>query len=518
LRRIPPKLRLSAAAINVFVAVALAGGCARTDDPTVQAPVTSSSSESSSTTLLADGTTTSAPATSSTRVAAALPQSETATSAKSPAKASVPTSSAPAAAPVRARGVWEPVPASADRVPWPGWDPPAPPGDGRTYYLSASGDDGRPGTSPETAWRSLSRASATSLRPGDRLLLARGSSFPGRLDLKASGTEAAPIVVTAYGDGPAPQITGDCVDVIGSHIVLSDLDVHDCSFGGISLSGSSNRIQDNTVRHNAAGIFVRRGSSGNKILGNRAVDNTKMSVLTKTPKSDDSGAFGILLNGDANEVAYNVITGSVAPSYDFGTDGGAIEIYAGRDNLIHHNIARGNKTFTELGDSRSAGNTFSYNVIWSDVPEANFLVTRGGDDGFGPVTGTTLEHNTAVLTGPGSEGFVCHGGCSPEILSMRNNIVEARGKVGFADAPFDEDSNLFWGGPRQFTPGPNSQVADPRFVDRANGDFRLRPDSPALDQAEPVASGADAPLAAAPKDGDRDGEATPDVGAYEAGS
>jgi parallel beta-helix repeat protein len=488
LRRIPPKLRLSAAAINVFVVVALAGGCARTGDSSASAPVTSSSSESSSTTRLADGTTTSTPETGSTR-AAALPRSETATTAKPPAKVSVPTSPAPADAPVSTRGVFQPVPASAETVPWPGWDPPALPSGGHTYHLSADGDDGQAGTSPETAWRSLARAGAASLRPGDRLLLARGSSFSGRLDLKASGTEDAPIVVTAYGAGTAPQITGDCVDVIGSHIVVSDLDIFDCSFGGISLSGSSNRIQDNTVRHNAAGIFVRRGSSGNKILGNRAVDNTKMSVLTQSPKSDDSGAFGILLNGDANEVAYNVITGSVAPSYDFGTDGGAIEIYAGRDNRIHHNIARGNKTFTELGNSRSAGNSFSYNVIWSDVPESNFLVTRGADDGFGPVTGTTLEHNTAVLTGPGSEGFVCHGGCSPEILSMRNNVIQATGKVGFADAPFDEDSNLFWGGPRQFTPGPNSQVADPQFVDPAKGDFRLRSDEP-----------------------------NPDLGAYEAGS
>ncbi|HEY6017533.1 MAG TPA: hypothetical protein VIU16_12170, partial [Gaiellaceae bacterium] len=47
---------------------------------------------------------------------------------------------------------------------------------GKTYYLdSRSGNDAAAGTRPGAAWRSLARANATPLQPGDRLLLRRGA-------------------------------------------------------------------------------------------------------------------------------------------------------------------------------------------------------------------------------------------------------------------------------------------------------------------------------------------------------
>lgn len=70
-----------------------------------------------------------------------------------------------------------------------------------------------------------------------------------------------------------------------------------------------------------------------------------MSVNTSTPTDDDSGAFGVLLNGNETVVAYNTISGHDAFSYDYGRDGCAIEIYAGRDNVIHHNEASDNDCF-----------------------------------------------------------------------------------------------------------------------------------------------------------------------------
>jgi hypothetical protein len=240
-----------------------------------------------------------------------------------------------------------------------------------------------------------------------------------------------------------------------------------------------------------------------------------MSVLTPGG-DDDSGAFGILLHGDRNEIAFNRISGHDAFSYDYGRDGGAVEIYGGQNNHIHHNVAEQNDAFTELGDARSANNTFAYNLVRSTLTSSTFLVTRGAASSFGPVLGTRAYNNTVYLTGASSQGFVCHAGCSASILVMRNNVIQAVAKVGYADAAFDEDYDLFFGGQLQFTRGAHSLVADPRFASPSTGDFHLLSTSPAIDSGlAGLAYSVDLDGRAVPLDGNGDGTAVVDRGAYE---
>ena len=83
-----------------------------------------------------------------------------------------------------------------------------------TYYVSSvSGDDSRSATqakSPSTPWRSLNKINSffASLQPGDSVLFKRGETFYGQLDVSQSGTATAPIVISAYGTGAKPIITG----------------------------------------------------------------------------------------------------------------------------------------------------------------------------------------------------------------------------------------------------------------------------------------------------------------------
>src|SRR4051812_24628267 len=77
----------------------------------------------------------------------------------------------------------------------------------------------------------------------------------------------------------------------------------------------------------AAGVYVKSGATDNIVGNNQLMDNNRMSVVTSSPSSDDSGAFGVLLRGDRTEVAGNLITGSDAFSYDYGRDGAAVEVY-----------------------------------------------------------------------------------------------------------------------------------------------------------------------------------------------
>ena len=75
-----------------------------------------------------------------------------------------------------------------------------------TYYVDPSGDDSRDGTSPDKAWRTLSKVNSVSYSPGDQVLLKRGGKWQETLRLTSSGASGVPIVYADYGTGPKPVI------------------------------------------------------------------------------------------------------------------------------------------------------------------------------------------------------------------------------------------------------------------------------------------------------------------------
>lgn len=79
------------------------------------------------------------------------------------------------------------------------------------YYLDAtSGSDQNNGTSPRSAWQSLEHLKQISLQPGDKILLKKGETFPGILELTGKGTYTHPIIIDAYGEGnQKPCIAGN---------------------------------------------------------------------------------------------------------------------------------------------------------------------------------------------------------------------------------------------------------------------------------------------------------------------
>ena len=82
---------------------------------------------------------------------------------------------------------------------------------GTTYYVSSThGDDGNAGTDQNHPWKTLGKvnAIATDLKPGDSVLLERGSTFQDQyLHIKdTSGTADAPITIADYGDASAKPV------------------------------------------------------------------------------------------------------------------------------------------------------------------------------------------------------------------------------------------------------------------------------------------------------------------------
>jgi hypothetical protein len=137
------------------------------------------------------------------------------------------------------------------------------------YYIdTADGSDSSNGRSEANAWRTLSKAGSQNYNPGDRILLKRGETFPGKLYLSnKNGTSESPIVVGAYGSGAMPII-----DAAGyragvhlensSYFTVQDLEI--TADGGVTVDGS-----DPQLRY---GVYVN-------VLWNGSVDSITLTNL-----------------------------------------------------------------------------------------------------------------------------------------------------------------------------------------------------------------------------------------------
>src|SRR5659263_124893 len=78
------------------------------------------------------------------------------------------------------------------------------------YYISSSGNDTNNGLSSSTPWKTIGKVNSafSIMKPGDRILFNRGDTFYGTITVTKSGSAGSPIVISAYGSGVNPIITG----------------------------------------------------------------------------------------------------------------------------------------------------------------------------------------------------------------------------------------------------------------------------------------------------------------------
>ena len=179
---------------------------------------------------------------------------------------------------------------------------------------------------------------------------------------------------------------------------------------------------------------------------------------------DDSGAVGMVVTGDNTEVAYNTITDNIADSVDFGTDGSAVEIYGGIGTVVHHNIASNNRTFTELGNPRSADTTYAYNQVTSvargvrvpDHPRRRGLLRPGRRDRRGQQLGEAHRvevHRLRLLR------RLHH----LDVL-LYNNVLDVAGRIGNLEGSMTGGNNVYWRGSMySIKLMPGDRYVDPRF-------------------------------------------------------
>lgn len=78
----------------------------------------------------------------------------------------------------------------------------------KNYYISSRGKDSHTGLSPARPWRSFAPLNKVKLLPGDSILVENGSIIQGGITFRQSGTKERPIVVSSYGVGKRPVLTG----------------------------------------------------------------------------------------------------------------------------------------------------------------------------------------------------------------------------------------------------------------------------------------------------------------------
>jgi hypothetical protein len=262
------------------------------------------------------------------------------------------------------------------------------------------------------------------------------------------------------------------------------------SGGGIYLAGTVPVIRNCTVSDNVA-----RNSGGISIVaGAPLIENTMVSGNT----SAAGWAGGIYIGNASPTISNCLITDNVA-----GLDGGGLVIWSGsQTTLMATTIARntakrgggieiGSDSALRVYDSRIEGNVAGWGtglwVRYSTLAMTNTLVTD----------------NRAVAGGPGAMSFWRSSGRLVNATIAGNSGSDGNGGVSFAtdwpsDSLFvlnsilafngDDDLNC-WGGTCDVTysdveegiAGSGNISADPRFVDRAKGDYHLRYDSPAVD-------------------------------------
>jgi hypothetical protein len=404
---------------------------------------------------------------------------------------------------------------------------PSPTG-GRQFYVdNVSGSDSNSGTSSSTPWKSLAKLNSTNFQAGDAINFKRGSVWTGTLKVRNSGTSSASIFYRAYGTGAAPQIKnpgvtwGNAIEVTGSYNVIQDFLVSDAHEAGVKIQANAvrNIIWKNEVTRSGAG--VRAAGQYNLLTGNYVHDLT-MVVNDPEPWSD-YGAVCFLLEADNNEVSYNRGINCRAPSYDFGHDGGFVEIWQrGNNSYIHHNYARNTNGFFELGaaGSGSAQNVrVAYNVIVNVTAQGSGVSVCFNTGSYNITVGTfRFENNTFVSTAGHPDAYRIFG-CRDDLsaLRVRNNIFYSDIQVA-NNGNFTHSNNVYYmvnmktGSGVGYGMSTGERSSNPLFMNLGGGDYHLQISSPAVDAGMNLGYTKDFVDVAVPQ---AVGSLLPDIGAYE---
>ncbi len=371
----------------------------------------------------------------------------------------------------------------------------------RTMYLGPEGGDGL-ACWPGNTFRTLARA-AECLEPGDTLLIREGV-YPGGVTISARGTAARPILIRGESLAAVIEGSGAARDGLrlegAAHLTLDRLTVRGAQRAGAYIFRSEHiTVSRGKFQDNGVWGIVTSFADDLAIVGNECCGSIKEHGIYHANSGDrfhiawnivhDNSGNGIHLNGDPEieggdgVLDFGVVEGNTI--FRNGRSGGAginmthVHDVLVRNNLLYDNLAGGFTVYQDTGAPEQGSKRVA--IL------GNTVYYRPGE-GRAPVNIQTTSEQVLV-----AGNILVSGGERGGLMVNSDHLPSIAG-----------DRNIYWGAPserlvergdslwslerwRALTGNdPRSRVADPLFRDPANGDFSLRPGSPARASGMPV--------------------------------
>lgn len=178
------------------------------------------------------------------------------------------------------------------------------------YYISSSeGNDSNEG-SINAPWKTITKINSIPLMPSDSIFFKKGDRFDGHLEINFSGNASHPIVITSYGSGAQPIITGEVGAGAGGdyqeaiyvenqdNLVFEDIEVHNERFH--NRTGVS--------EEDAYGVFIY--NSGTEVLSNFTFRNvTFKKVYAPKPVLEPDDFNGLEVAAVRFQTTKNTVAG-----------------------------------------------------------------------------------------------------------------------------------------------------------------------------------------------------------------
>ena len=327
------------------------------------------------------------------------------------------------------------------------------------YYVSSSYSGTISNGSLSTPWKSLSQVQSnlTNIKSGDIVSFKCNDVFSGGT---LSINNKSGITFNSYGTGDRPKIIGNGTKI--AHVIYTN-NSKDLVFDYLWITDPTIDVNDRTIQSKNQRAFTFDGGStlnsnitvsnciielvgvgaymvtSNNTLINCKIGNLRMVVNDTTNPYNDYGANPVVISSSRNKIMYNYFHDCWAQSFDFGTDGGAIEIYADtallEDNFIGYN------TFIDCNGVLEIGGSGSNNKVNNTVLAYNKLINNGSalyvhnSDIFATnVTNTQFYNNVIVESKPyrisSSAMFAFKSTPTiPNSLILKNNVIQLYGTI-----------------------------------------------------------------------------------------